>query len=88
MNKLRDLTSGTENLIVGSGPGGSVVFEKLTGMGEDVLLIEEGPDILDMTPFDIPIIDRHAKFYRDGGFSPILSNRPFPFSEESLGWHE
>jgi len=81
VNELRDLTSGTGNLIVGSGAGGSVVFEKLTGMGEEALLIEEGPDILGMTPFDIPIIDRHAKFYRDGGFSPILSNRPFPFSE-------
>ena len=81
MNNSRDLLSGAENLIVGSGPGGSVIFEKLTGMGEDTLLIEEGPDILGMTPFNIPILDRHAKFYRDGGFTPILSNRPFPFSE-------
>lgn len=81
MSGFRDLSSGAENLVVGSGPGGSVVFEKLTGMGEDTLLIEEGHDILGVSPFNIPILDRHAKFYRDGGFSPILSNRPFPFSE-------
>lgn len=81
MSEFLDFSRGTENLVVGSGPGGSVVFEKLTGIGEETLLIEEGPDILGISPFDIPILDRHAKFYRDGGFSPILSKRPFPFSE-------
>ena len=73
----------TDYLIVGSGAGGSTVFETLANRGKDVLLIEEGPQ-LDTNNQLKGISESTRDFYRDAGATPILGTEIFSFSEGRL----
>jgi choline dehydrogenase-like flavoprotein len=70
-------------LIVGSGAGGSTVFENLACRGKDVLLVEEGP-LLDSEDKLKSISDSTRDFYRDAGATPVLGTEIFSFSEGRL----
>lgn len=61
-----------DQLILGSGPGGSVVFEQLSKAGFSPLLIEEGVSVDDTSFQENPSMATF-KNYRSGGISPVLS---------------
>ena len=69
-----------QNLVIGSGPGGSVTAWTLASHGRDVLLLEEGPCLpLDScAPFSI---DEMTQKYRNGGLNPALGQPRIPLVE-------
>ncbi len=69
-----------DQLILGSGPGGSVVFDQLTSSGFAPMIIEEGKSADDKAFQDNPA-KLTFKYYRNGGVSPILGSPIFPHGE-------
>ena len=66
--------------VVGSGAGGATAFDYLASSGIKVLLLEQGPQLLEeQMPKDIAA--RTAVSYRHGGLQAILGNTPIPFGE-------
>jgi choline dehydrogenase-like flavoprotein len=55
-----------DNLIIGSGAGGSVAFREMSKAGRDVLLIEEGRK-WDNHEFNTNVSGLTQKLYRGGG---------------------
>lgn len=68
------------NLIIGSGIGGSIAAEYLSRAGEEVLILEEGPDISEITP-PVNLNKCTQSMWREGGIVPIESNARFVFAE-------
>jgi hypothetical protein len=69
-----------DQLIIGSGPGGSVVFDQLTSAGFAPMIIEEGKAADDKSFQDNPA-KLTFQYYRNGGVSPILGSPIFPHGE-------
>ena len=69
-----------DQLILGSGPGGSVVFEQLSKAGFSPLILEEGRTVDDASFQESPAASTF-KNYRHGGISPILSSSIFVHGE-------
>ena len=69
-----------DQLILGSGPGGSVVFEQLSKAGFSPVIIEEGRTVDDTSLQESPPT-LTFKNYRQGGISPILSSPIFVHGE-------
>ncbi len=69
-----------DQLILGSGPGGSVVFDQLSAAGFSPLIIEEGIAVNDKSFAENPSKSTF-KHYRGGGVSPILGSPIFPHGE-------
>lgn len=70
----------TDWLIIGSGAGGGTIFYELAKAQKNVLMIEEGISQKDEFK-QLSISERTAKFYRNGGVTPVIGNNIFPFSE-------
>ena len=65
-----------ENLIVGSGAGGSTVAYELMKLGKEALILEEGENVLDM---DFSNIGRSiSRIYKNNGVTPIISSNGGP----------
>lgn len=69
-----------EVLIIGSGAGGSVTAVELAARGHDVLVVEEGPPIVDATP-DPGSPETIARLYRHRGMTPIVGRVPIAYVE-------
>jgi len=67
-----------QDLVVGSGTGGSVAARELARAGRDVLVLEEGPAPPPFTP-DVGAMMR--TLYRDGGICPFWGRPPVGFAE-------
>ncbi len=69
-----------EYLVVGSGPGGSLTADYLSGKGKDVIVVEEGPyfrPVLEQSDIN----SSFPKLWRNGGIVPILSQCNFTIAE-------
>lgn len=69
-----------DNLVIGSGAGGSTVFHALAEAGEEVTLVEEGPEV-DFSSSSKSVPERMVSLYRKAGIQPILSQSSFAFAE-------
>ena len=69
-----------QNLVIGSGPGGSVTAWTLASRGKDVMVLEEGPhlSLSSCTPFSI---EEMRQKYRCGGLNPALGAPKVPLVE-------
>lgn len=69
-------------IVVGSGAGGSSAFNELVLQNKEVLLVEEGIDFsresLNREPH---VAQSLLQKYRNGGFTPVVGNPNFTFSE-------
>ena len=65
-----------ENLIIGSGAGGSTIAYELLKNGKNSIILEEGPNI--SSSKDLNIGKSIANFYRNNGATPILSSNGGP----------
>ena len=65
-----------DNLIVGSGAGGSTVAYELLKNGKNSIILEEGPNI--PSSKDLNIGKSIVTFYRNNGATPILSSNGGP----------
>ena len=70
-------------LILGSGPGGSVVFERLADAGLFPTIVDEGMAVDDNSFRESPAVSTF-KNYRHGGISPILSSPIFAHGEAKV----
>ena len=71
-----------EYIIVGSGAGGATIFNELTLLHKEVLMIEEGSDNNhDFSVSGDRIATSFLEKYRNGGLSPVIGNPSFTFSE-------
>jgi choline dehydrogenase-like flavoprotein len=75
-NKVID----AENIIIGSGAGGSTVFEQLASAGKDVILLEEGDWITNQDKSN-SISLRIQKFYRNAGLYPVVGIPSIAYGE-------
>ena len=75
-----ETTLNCEALILGSGPGGSVIAESLTKSGLDVLMIEEGPHI---NPEKSPMTatESFSHQWRSGGLNAAIGNPIISYAE-------
>lgn len=69
-----------DNIIIGSGAGGSTTFERLAASGEDVILLEEG-DWMTKEDKSNEICLRIQKWYRNAGLYPIAGIPPVAYGE-------
>lgn len=65
-----------DNLIVGSGAGGSTIAYELLKNGKNSIILEEGPNI--PSSKDLNIGKSIVNFYRNNGATPILSSNGGP----------
>jgi len=65
-----------DNLIVGSGAGGSTIAYELLKNGKNSIILEEGPNI--PSSKDLNIGKSIVNFYRNNGATPILSSNAGP----------
>ena len=72
MNKLK-----FRNVIIGSGPAGSVLSDKLSSIFEDTCLIEEGPNYINNESF----FNSLSKYWRNSGVTPIIGDKNFVLGE-------
>jgi choline dehydrogenase-like flavoprotein len=69
-------------IVVGSGAGGSAIFNELVLQNKEVLLIEEGNDFSNqISNQKNRIANSLLEKYRNGGVTPVLGNPSFTFSE-------
>ena len=73
-------TSGTEIVVIGSGPGGSITACLLAEAGRDVLLIEEGPflPLESCVPFSR---EEMVQKYRNGGITVTMGQSKLAYVE-------
>lgn len=69
-----------ENVVIGSGAGGSTVFHHLSSLARDCLMVEEG-SAFNSADLRKPAPEIFSKYYRYGGIQPVLGNAAFPFGE-------
>ena len=80
MNKT--FKSKFDYIVVGSGAGGSSIFNELVLQNKEVLLIEEGNDFSNqISNQKNRIANSLLEKYRNGGVTPVLGNPSFTFSE-------
>ena len=80
MNKT--FKSKFDYIVVGSGAGGSSIFNELVFQNKEVLLIEEGHDFSNQKSIqENGIANSLLEKYRNGGVTPVLGNPSFTFSE-------
>jgi choline dehydrogenase-like flavoprotein len=74
------MTMRCQNLVIGSGPGGSVTAGLLAEHGRDVILIEEGPgdEAASCEPFSKEEMERR---YRNRGLNPAMGSPKIAFVE-------
>lgn len=75
------IRTSAENVIIGSGAGGSTVFHHFASRFIDSLMIEEGSS---QSPSDFDNADAATVFenqYRYGGAQPVFATSPFAFGE-------
>ena len=65
-----------ENLVVGSGAGGSTTAYELIKKGKEVLILEEGIDINNLDRSNIGKCI--SKIYKNNGVTPIISSNGGP----------
>lgn len=66
-----------EVVVVGTGAGGAVVAAELATRGHAVVLLEEG-EYYRRPDFAAPALRKMVRFYRSGGLTISLGNRPVP----------
>ena len=69
-----------ENLVIGSGPGGSITACKLAKAGRDVLLVEEGINPVKQPTEPYSLEEMNLK-YRNGGLTPALGKTKIAYVE-------
>ena len=69
-----------DNLVVGSGAGGSVAASELTEKGQSCILIEEG-DFFNIDQFKGSFSNALTSVWRNAGFTPIIGNPNFAYGE-------
>jgi choline dehydrogenase-like flavoprotein len=74
----------TDVLIIGSGPGGSVIADRLKDTNHEILLLEKGFDANDDETVKDNIYEPIFKYYNNGGATPVLSKPIFPFAEANV----
>jgi choline dehydrogenase-like flavoprotein len=65
-------------VVVGSGAGGAVVAATLAERGIDVIVVEEGPNVVAERDFSGAVFDRFQRLYRDNGTTLVLGRPPIP----------
>lgn len=69
-----------ENLVIGSGPGGSITAFHLAEAGRDVLLVEEGTNS-DRQPTESYSLEEMNLKYRNGGLTPAFGKTKISYVE-------
>ena len=60
-----------ENVIIGSGAGGSTIAFELLKKGKKSIILEEGPDVRDSDNFNVG--KSIVNLYKNNGATPLLS---------------
>lgn len=74
----------TDILILGSGPGGSVIADCLKNTNKKITIVEQGLDANDDPVVKKNIYDPIFKYYNNGGATPVFSKPIFPFAEAKV----
>jgi len=69
-----------ENLVIGSGPGGSITASILAESGKEVVLVEEGAH-LPITSAESYSLDEMNQKYRNGGITPFFGKTKISYVE-------
>lgn len=80
--RLHPHISEFQSVVVGSGPGGSVVARNESLNGRKVLLIEKGTVLNPAIPHHSP--EQMKRFFESGGQELILAIPPIPFAQGSV----
>lgn len=74
----------TDILIIGSGPGGSVIGDCLKDSNKKIIMVEQGLDANNDLDVKKNIYDPIFKYYNNGGAIPVFSSPIFPFAEAKV----
>ena len=70
-------------VVVGAGAGGSVIAERLSSLGQSVLILDEGRNI-DASELKNSISHLMADTYRSSGAIPFIGPFTFPYGESRV----